>query len=150
MDVTRLALAEVGSVSFSSPPADPGRRRIVDRLSNGPASVSELARPMAMTLAGVVQHIQILEASSLVVTKKVGRVRTCRVGVPALTEAAQWFAERKALWDQRLDRRHVVTRPGDRAELTCRVRFSQRDRRGRASVGDGRYSLRNGYSAPPE
>ena len=64
--------------------ADPSRRAMVERLSRGPASVSELARPLDMTLAGVVQHLQVLEASGLVRSEKVGRVRTCRIEPAAL------------------------------------------------------------------
>jgi DNA-binding transcriptional ArsR family regulator len=84
--------------------ADPSRRAMVERLSHGPASVSELARPLDMTLAGVVQHLQVLEASGLVRTEKVGRVRTCRIEPAALTKAEQWITERRSLWEHRLDR----------------------------------------------
>jgi DNA-binding transcriptional ArsR family regulator len=84
--------------------ADPSRRTIVERLSHGPASVSELARPLAMSLAGVVQHVQVLEASGLVRSKKVGRVRTCRVEPAALAGAERWIAERRSGWEQRFDR----------------------------------------------
>ena len=59
--------------------ADPTRRRIVARLSRGPASVSELARPFSMSLPAVMQHLQLLEASGLVTSQKTGRVRTCRI-----------------------------------------------------------------------
>jgi DNA-binding transcriptional ArsR family regulator len=83
---------------------DPSRRQMVERLSRGPASVSELARPLAMTLAGVVQHLQVLEASGLVRTEKVGRVRTCRIEPAALTRAEQWITDRRATWERRLDR----------------------------------------------
>ena len=64
--------------------ADPSRRIMVERLSRGPASVSELAQPLDMTLAGVVQHLQVLEASGLIRTEKIGRVRTCRIEPAAL------------------------------------------------------------------
>jgi len=83
---------------------DPSRRLMVERLSRGPASVSELARPLDMTLAGVVQHLQVLEASGLVRTEKVGRVRTCRIEPAALTRAEQWITERRSTWERRLDR----------------------------------------------
>ena len=84
--------------------ADPTRRGMVERLSLGPASVSELARPLDMSLSAVVQHLKILEASGLVHTKKQGRVRTCTIDTGALSLAEQWIAERRALWQGRLDR----------------------------------------------
>jgi DNA-binding transcriptional ArsR family regulator len=84
--------------------ADPARRLMVDRLSRGPASVSELARPLAMSLPGVVQHLHVLEASGLVRSEKVGRVRTCRIEPAALLGAEQWITERRAAWEGRLDR----------------------------------------------
>jgi len=84
--------------------ADPSRRAMVDRLAQGPATVSELAKPLAMSLPGVMQHLAVLEASGLVVSEKVGRVRTCRIEPGALTQAERWIAERRALWEQRLDR----------------------------------------------
>jgi DNA-binding transcriptional ArsR family regulator len=84
--------------------ADPTRRMIVDRLSRGPASVSTLAAPLAMTLPAVMQHLQVLEASGLVRSEKVGRVRTCRIEALALQTAERWIAERRATWERRLDR----------------------------------------------
>ncbi len=83
--------------------SDPTRRIMVERLARGPASVSELARPLAMTLSAVVQHLGVLEASGLVRSQKVGRVRTCRIEPKALTAAERWIAERRANWDRRLD-----------------------------------------------
>lgn len=77
---------------------------MVDRLSQGPASVSELARPLAMSLPAVVQHLHVLEASGLVHSEKVGRVRTCRIEPVALGGAEQWIAERRVGWERRLDR----------------------------------------------
>jgi DNA-binding transcriptional ArsR family regulator len=84
--------------------ADPSRRIMVDRLSHGPASVSELAEPLAMSLPGVVQHLRVLEDSRLVRSQKIGRVRTCRMDTAALREAERWMTERRALWESRLDR----------------------------------------------
>lgn len=84
--------------------ADPTRRIMVERLSRGPASVSELARPLAMSLPAVVQHLQLLEASGLVRSEKVGRVRTCRIEPKALRTAEQWITQRRASWERRLDR----------------------------------------------
>ena len=84
--------------------ADPTRRRIVAQLSRGPASVSELARPLPMSLPAVLQHLQALEASGLVRSEKKGRVRTCRIEPKALSRAEGWIAEQRALWEGRLDR----------------------------------------------
>ena len=84
--------------------ADPSRRGMVERLSRGPASVSELARPLDMSLAAVVQHLKVLEASGLVRSEKVGRVRSCRIEPSALRTAEQWIAERRTSWERRLDR----------------------------------------------
>jgi DNA-binding transcriptional ArsR family regulator len=84
--------------------ADPSRRSIVDRLSQGSASVSELARPLPMSLPAVLQHLQLLEHSGLVRTEKVGRVRTCTIEVAALQPAERWIHERRAGWERRLDR----------------------------------------------
>jgi DNA-binding transcriptional ArsR family regulator len=83
---------------------DATRRAIVVQLGNGPASVSELARPLPISLAAVVQHVQVLEASGLVATRKEGRVRTCHLVPDALVEAERWLAQRRALWVGRLDR----------------------------------------------
>lgn len=84
--------------------ADPSRRGMVERLSRGPASVSELAKPFAMSLPAVVQHLQVLEASGLVRSEKVGRVRTCQIVPEALSMAEQWINDRRTLWERRLDR----------------------------------------------
>ncbi len=84
--------------------ADPSRRVMVERLSQGPASVSELARPLVMSLPAVVQHLQLLEASGLVRTEKIGRVRTCHLQLKVLGTADRWIEERRAAWDGRLDR----------------------------------------------
>ena len=77
---------------------------MLERLSNGPMSVSFLAEPFDMSLAAVVQHIQVLEQSGLIVTTKSGRVRTCRIEPKSLREAEAWIAHRRTLWEQRLDR----------------------------------------------
>lgn len=84
--------------------ADPGRRVMIDRLSQGPASVSELARPLAMSLAAVVQHVQVLEASGLVRSQKTGRTRTCAINPRALRTAESWISDRRTLVERRLDR----------------------------------------------
>ena len=84
--------------------ADPTRRAIVERLCESPASVSELARPLDMSLAAVVQHVQLLEASGLVRSAKQGRVRTCRIEAQALSAAERWLDERRSRWEKRFDR----------------------------------------------
>jgi DNA-binding transcriptional ArsR family regulator len=84
--------------------ADRSRRSMVERLSSGPASVSDLARPFDMSLAAVVQHVQVLEACGLVATEKVGRTRICRVERSAMTAVEQWIADRRQSWETRLDR----------------------------------------------
>lgn len=84
--------------------ADPTRRAMVERLSRGPASVSELARPMAMSLAAVVQHLQVLEESRLVRTEKQGRVRTCSIDADVLARAEAWLTGRRTFWASQFDR----------------------------------------------
>lgn len=84
--------------------SDASRRSIVTRLSRGPASVSELAAPLEMSLSAVVQHIDVLQRSGLVRSEKVGRVRTCRVDAAALATVEQWVIARRSTWERRLDR----------------------------------------------
>ncbi|HEX7012539.1 MAG TPA: metalloregulator ArsR/SmtB family transcription factor [Steroidobacteraceae bacterium] len=84
--------------------SDPTRRAVLDRLTQGPASVSELAAPFGTTLAAIVQHVQVLEASGLISTEKIGRTRTCRVSADAIVCAEQWLSERRKVWEARLDR----------------------------------------------
>ena len=84
--------------------ADPTRRMMVDRLSRGPASVSELAKPFEMSLPAVVQHLQVLEQSGLVKSEKVGRVRTCTIDSTAMSQAEKWINDRRIQWERRLDR----------------------------------------------
>ncbi len=88
----------------------------MEQLSQGPASVTDLARPLAITLAAVVQHVQVLEQCGVVRTEKVGRVRTCRVDPAGLSVAERWIAERRSLWERRLDRLGEVLAEGDRPE----------------------------------
>jgi DNA-binding transcriptional ArsR family regulator len=83
---------------------DSSRRAIMEKLSLGPISVSRLAEPLSITLAAVVQHLQVLEESGLVVTEKVGRVRTCRIEPAGLSVAQQWIGERRSMWERGLDR----------------------------------------------
>ena len=84
--------------------AEPTRRALVERLSRGPATVSDLAKPFDMTLAAVVQHLQVLEESGLIRSEKAGRVRTCRIEPGGLNILADWVAERRALMERRFDR----------------------------------------------
>jgi DNA-binding transcriptional ArsR family regulator len=77
---------------------------MVERLSRGPASVSELARPLAMSLPAVVQHVRVLEASGLIRSEKAGRVRTCRIEAARLASVEGWIADRRSDWERRLDR----------------------------------------------
>ncbi|MBR1222204.1 helix-turn-helix transcriptional regulator [Bradyrhizobium sp. U87765 SZCCT0131] len=92
IDVTLRALAE------------PTRRAIVERLSGGPATVSDLAAPFDMSFAAVVQHLQVLEGCGLIRSEKVGRVRTCRLEPAGLAPLADWVAQRRAFMEQRFDR----------------------------------------------
>ena len=80
------------------------RRAMVERLSQGPASVSDLAQPFDMTLAAVVQHLQVLEACGIIRSEKVGRVRTCSLQPAGLAPLEAWIAERRGLVERRLDR----------------------------------------------
>jgi DNA-binding transcriptional ArsR family regulator len=84
--------------------ADPARRTMVDRLAQGPATVSELAKPLPMSLPGVLLHLKVLEDCGLVTSQKVGRVRTCRIEPQMLTEAETWVTERRRMWERSLER----------------------------------------------
>ena len=84
--------------------ADPARRLMMERLSRGPASVSELAEPFDMSLSAVAQHIRLLQASGLIASEKIGRVRTCRIEPKALRTVEQWITERRTVWERRFDR----------------------------------------------
>lgn len=84
--------------------SDPTRRAMVERLARGPASVSELAEPFPMSMSAVVQHLKVLEASGLVASEKVGRVRTCRVEPAAMSAAERWLNERRQSVERSLDR----------------------------------------------
>ena len=84
--------------------ADPARRAMVERLTLGPAPVSELARPLPMSLPSAMQHLGVLEAAGLVRSEKIGRVRTCSIDSHALSQAEQWINARRIEWEHRLDR----------------------------------------------
>lgn len=83
--------------------ADPSRRSIIVRLSRGPASVSELAEPLTISLPAVVQHLDVLQRSGLVRSEKVGRVRTCRLEPAPMLTVQAWIGEHRAVWERRLD-----------------------------------------------
>ena len=102
--------------------SDPTRRYMVEQLSRAPASVSELARPLPVSLPAVVQHLQVLEASGLVRSEKVGRVRTCRIDPDVLTAAQSWIDRQKAIWEQRFDRleKFLQEEPTERIQKTSR------------------------------
>jgi DNA-binding transcriptional ArsR family regulator len=84
--------------------AVPARRAMVERLSLGPASVTELAKPLAISLPAVAQHLEVLVTSGLVRTKKTGRVRVCHIEPAALRTAEDWIAKRRSNWARCLDR----------------------------------------------
>jgi DNA-binding transcriptional ArsR family regulator len=97
--------------------AEPTRRAIIERLSRGPATVSDLAKPFDMTLAAVVQHLQVLEESGLIRSEKVGRVRTCQIELGGLNALADWVAERRALIERRFDRLGEILSETDQPTL---------------------------------
>ncbi|MFZ0499434.1 MAG: metalloregulator ArsR/SmtB family transcription factor [Steroidobacteraceae bacterium] len=83
--------------------ADPGRRAILERLGRGPAPVSELAKPLPMSLPAAMQHLGVLEAAGLIRTQKVGRTRTCALEPQAMSRAEQWITARRREWESRFD-----------------------------------------------
>ncbi len=95
---------------------DPTRRAIVEKLSEGPLSVSRLAMPLDITLTAVIQHLQVLEESGLVHTEKIGRVRTCRLETAGLSALEQWIKDRRSLWERRLDRLGDLLAESDEGE----------------------------------
>jgi DNA-binding transcriptional ArsR family regulator len=105
--------------------SDANRRAMIDRLLDGPASVSELARPLSISLPAVVQHLHVLEDSGVVRSQKAGRVRTCEIEPLALSAAERWISERRATWEARLDRLgEFLARQSD--ESTPRERSNKR------------------------
>jgi DNA-binding transcriptional ArsR family regulator len=95
---------------------DPTRRAILDKLGEGPLSVSRLAAPLDITLTAVVQHLQVLEESGLVHTEKVGRVRTCRIETAGFSVLEQWIRDRRSVWERRLDRLGDLLAESDEGE----------------------------------
>ncbi len=119
--------------------ADPSRRAMVNRLSLGPASVSELAKPFAMSLAAVVQHVQVLEASGLVRSEKTGRVRTCQLA-PDVLQGAERLDQRAA---NRLGASSRSPRPLPRREPGRNRQMTQR------SVTHSHFTIERSYEASP-
>ncbi len=103
--------ADVGRVLFAL--ADPTRRSIVERLGRRPLSVTALSGPLGVTLTAVRQHLHVLEASHLVRTEKVGRVRVCRVEPEGLNVLKGWVESQQAMWARRLDLLADILREGD-------------------------------------
>jgi DNA-binding transcriptional ArsR family regulator len=98
---------------------DPTRRAILDRLSQGPLSVSTLAIPLKITVTAVAQHLQILEESALVHTEKLGRVRTCRIEPAGFSALEQWIRDHRSIWERRLDRlSDLLLEPGEDSPST--------------------------------
>src|SRR5919198_5366199 len=93
--------------------ADASRRSIVERLTLGSATVTDLAAPLPMSMPAVLQHLQVLEDSGLVRSRKVGRVRTCSIEVTALQSVERWIDERRSSWERRLDRLGAYLAGGD-------------------------------------
>jgi DNA-binding transcriptional ArsR family regulator len=94
--------------------ADPSRRSMLERLVGGPASVSQLAEPLAISLAAVVQHLSVLEDAGVVASEKVGRVRNCRIESAGLRRAEDWLVAQRTEWERRLDRLgDVLASPDD-------------------------------------
>jgi DNA-binding transcriptional ArsR family regulator len=88
--------------------SDPTRRDILERLTRGPASVSELARPTGISLPGVLKHVRILEEANLVTTEKRGRTRECRLGPEQMDDATTWIESQRRQWERRLDRLEAI------------------------------------------
>lgn len=112
--------------------SDPTRRALVSRLTAGPASVSELAAPFDATLASIVQHVQVLEASGLITTEKVGRTRTCRISADAVARVEGWLSERRRTWESNFDRLGALLEAGAPSRTAAKTTTRKRHRRPRA------------------
>lgn len=88
--------------------SDPTRREILERLARGPVSVSELARPIGISLPGVLKHIRILEEANLLTTQKNGRTRECRLGPEQMQDATHWIERYRQQWDHQLDQLEAI------------------------------------------
>ncbi len=84
--------------------ADGTRRQIIARLSFGPATVTDIAAPLTISLPAVLQHLKVLENARIISSQKIGRTRTCHLDLPALSRAETWIAERRQFWSDRIDR----------------------------------------------
>lgn len=109
--------------------ADPTRRALVERLSLGPASVSELAVPFSVSLTAIVQHLSVLETSGLVRTRKEGRVRTVELVPSALTAAERWFARHRQRWERHRNRLGALREPEDKGKNKDRAVAPRKKRR---------------------
>jgi DNA-binding transcriptional ArsR family regulator len=105
--VNRMVKSQALDRTFSAL-SDPRRRDILERLSRGPASVSELARPFGISLPGMLKHVRILEEAKLVTTEKHGRTRECRLGPEHMDDVARWIERYRVQWERRLDRLDAV------------------------------------------
>lgn len=105
--------------------ADATRRGILDHLTRGPASISELARPYASTLAAIQQHVQVLEASGLIVTEKRGRIRECRISSAAVSRVEGWLSERRQLWECRFDQLGKLVEHNDGQVKPAKKKYSK-------------------------
>ena len=94
---------------------DPTRRAILDRLSRGPLSVSELAAPLGVTLTAVAQHLEMLEECGLAHTEKLGRVRTCRIEAAGFDALEQWIRNHRTMWERKLERLSAFLEEEDEA-----------------------------------
>jgi DNA-binding transcriptional ArsR family regulator len=93
---------------------DPTRRAMLDRLTQGPLSVSALAGPLGVTLTAVAQHLQLLEEVRLVKTEKIGRVRSCRIEPAGFDALERWIAGHRTIWERRLTRLgSMLQEPGE-------------------------------------
>lgn len=109
--------------------SDATRRGLLDRLTRGPASVSELARPFDTTLASVVQHIQVLEASGLITSEKVGRTRTCRISKDAVAQVERWLSVRRQMWESRFDRLGTLLEGAEARPTRAKTKTTKKFRR---------------------
>jgi DNA-binding transcriptional ArsR family regulator len=98
--------------------SDPTRRDILERLSGGPATISELARPIGISLPGVMKHVHILEEAHLVTTEKHGRTRECRLGPDQMDDATKWIESYRRQWERRLDRLEAIIERKQRGAAT--------------------------------
>ena len=88
--------------------SDPTRRDILEHLTRGPASISELAKPTGISLPGMLKHVRILEEANLVTTEKRGRTRECRLGPEQMVDATAWIESQRRQWERRLDRLEAI------------------------------------------